>query len=90
MTETTQQLIVQNRTVITLVLDDPSLSFNEYVRHRCLTGSPINGDREAFHSYLRGLGKYHYSMTAWDMWWDRFVDSQTAADEQRTMADALI
>lgn len=73
-----------------IVVDDPLYTFNEYIAHRCHLGQPINGEREAFHSYLRGLGLHRYTLAAWDVWWDRFVQFQNAHDEADTRACALV
>jgi hypothetical protein len=64
--------IVAVSPVITIVVDDPALTLDEYIRHRVLTGHPINDDHAAFHGFLRGLARHRYSMTAWDVWWAKF------------------
>jgi hypothetical protein len=68
---------------------DTALTFNQYIARRCTAGAPINDDREAFYFYLRGLGNHSCPVSAWDTWWDRFVQWQDAYDESETLADAL-
>jgi hypothetical protein len=65
------------------------VTFNQYIAHRRKTPCPINGNREAFHSYLCTLGRHSYTIDAWDMLWDRFVQWQDSHDEAETLADAL-